>query len=130
MDDGLHTLMDFLGSFRTLGDGLLAVVQDRLALLALEIEEERDRLLRTFVWLFALVFTGTMAVLFGSFTLVYLYWETARLGVLGGLALFYLLAFGLTALCFRRFLARQTRPFASTLQELGADRQCLRTEDS
>jgi len=128
MDDSFHSLTGFLGSFKTLGDGLLGVVQDRFALVALEIEEERDRLLRTFVWLFALVFIGIMAVLFASLTLVYLYWETARLAVLGGLALFYVLAFGTVALCFRRFLARQSRPFASTLQELDADRQCLRKD--
>jgi len=112
-------------SFRTLGDGLVAGVQDRIALFAVEVQEEKFRLIQTFVWISAAVFTGMMTVMFASLTLVYLFWETDRLAALGGLTLLY--AGGLLAIIisFRRFLARQPAPFAATLDEIGEDRACI-----
>jgi uncharacterized membrane protein YqjE len=119
--------LGFLGSFRALGDGLLASVQDRLALFSLELQEEKFRLIRIFFWISAAVFTGMMAVTFASLALVYLFWESARLAVLGGLALFYIAALVVILVAFRAYLARQPRPFAATLQELDTDRTCIRT---
>ncbi len=116
----------FLGSFRMLGDSLLAGVQDRLSLLSLELQEEKFRLIQTFLWISAAVFTGVLAIAFVSLTLVYLFWESARLAVLGGLALFYTATFVSILFAFRSFLARQPRPFAATLQELDTDRSCMR----
>jgi len=116
----------FLGSFRMLGDSLLTSVQDRLALVSLELQEEKFRLIRIFFWISAAVFTGAMAMTFASLALVYLFWESARLAVLGGLALFYAAALGAIVVAFRAYLARQPRPFAATLQELDADRACIR----
>ena len=120
-------LPGLVDSLRSLGDGLIASVQDRIALFALELQEEKFRLVRTFVWISAAVFTGMMTVMFASLTLVYLFWETARLAVLGSLTLLF--AAGLVAViaAFRRFLARQPAPFAATLDELGEDRACIRT---
>jgi uncharacterized membrane protein YqjE len=118
-----------IGSFRALGDGLLASVQDRLALFSLELQEEKYRLIRVFLWISAAVFTGVMAIAFASLTLVYVFWESARLAVLGGLAFAYAAAFVVILLAFRRYLARQPRPFLATLEELGADRACIRPEN-
>ncbi len=115
----------FLGTFRALGDGLLATVQDRLELFAVELQEEKLRLIQTFVWISAALFTGMMAVTFASLTLVYFFWETARLAVLGGLAVFYTAAMLAIILAFRRFLARQPVPFAATREVLGEDRSCI-----
>src|SRR5471032_1491975 len=79
----------YLSSLRSLGDGFLASVQDRLELFTVELQEEKFRLIQTFIWISAAVFTGMMAITFVSLTLVYLFWETARLAVLGGLAVIY-----------------------------------------
>lgn len=119
----------FLGSFRALGDGLLAGVQDRLALFSLELQEEKLRLIKVFFWISAAVFTGVMAITFASLALVYLFWVNARLAVLGGLALFYTAALAVILVAFRSYLTRQSRPFAATLQELDADRTCLHTRN-
>ncbi len=116
----------FLGSLRTLGDALLGTVQDRLELFSIELQEEKFRLIQTFVWICASVFTGMMAVTFASLTLVYLFWESARLAVLGGLTLFYVGALVAILVAFRRYLARQPKPFAGTRQELEEDRACIR----
>ena len=116
----------FTGSLRALGDGLLATVQDRIALFTVELHEEKFRLIQTFFWISAVLFTGMMAVTFASLTVVYLFWESARLAVLGGLALLYAGALGAVIVAFRRFLARQPDPFAATVGEIGEDRACIR----
>jgi uncharacterized membrane protein YqjE len=116
----------FLPALRVLGDSLLATVQDRLELFSVELQEEKFRLIQTFIWISAAVFTGMMAVAFASLTLVYLFWESARLAVLGGLTLFYAGALVAIIVAFRRFIARQPSPFLATRQEFGEDRACIR----
>ena len=118
----------FLSSFRLLGDSLLATVQDRLELFSVELQEEKFRLILTFIWISAAIFTGMMAIAFASLTLVYLFWESARLFVLGGLTLLYALALVIIIVSFRRFIARQPSPFSATRQEIGKDRTCIRNE--
>jgi len=116
-----------LGSFRALGDTLVAGLQDRLELLSVEVQEEKFRLIQLFVWIGAAMFTAMMTLAFASLTVVYLFWESARLAALGGLTLGYAGALGVIVVAFRRFLARQPKPFAATLQEIGGDRACIRT---
>jgi len=89
------------------------------------LQEEKFRLVQTFVWISAAVFTGMMTVMFASLTLVYLFWETSRLAVLGGLTLLYAGALVAIIVAFRRFVARQPVPFAATFDELGEDRTCI-----
>ncbi len=117
-----------MSALRALGDGLLASGQERLELFSVELQEEKFRLIRVFIWISAAVFTGMMAVTFASLTLVYLFWESARLAVLGGLAVFYAGALLAITIAFRRYRARQPVPFAATLHEIGEDRACIRTK--
>ena len=119
----------FLDSFRVLGDSLLATVQDRLELFSVELQEEKFRLILTFIWISAAVFTAIMTITFASLTLVYLFWESARLAVFGGLTVFYAGALVAIIFAFRRYIARQPRPFAATRQEIGKDRTCIRNEN-
>ena len=128
MDTATHGPAGFVGSLRSLGDGLLAVVQDRLKLVSIEVQEEKFSLIRTFVWISAAVFAGMLTITFASLTLVYLFWETARVAVLGGLTALYAGALTVIIVAFRRYLARQPNPFAATLHEIGEDRACIRTE--
>lgn len=127
MDPETPVPTGFLASFRSLGDVLLATVSDRLELFSVELQEEKFRLIRIFLWISAGIFAGMMAVTFASLTMVYLFWESARLAVLGGLAVFYAAALVAIIIAFRRFLARQPQPFAATLQEIKEDRACIRT---
>lgn len=116
-----------LGSFRALGESLMGTVHDRLELFSLELQEEKFRLIRTFCWISAALFTAMMTVMLASLTLVYLFWESARLAVLGGLTLFYAAALVAIIVFFRRYLASLPRPFSATLEELSEDRACIRT---
>jgi uncharacterized membrane protein YqjE len=118
----------FLESIRTLGDSLLSSVQDRLKLFGVELQEEKLRLIQIFIWISAAVFTGMMTVTFASITLVYLFWESARVAVLLGLTIFYAAALVIVVVSFRRYLARQPSPFDATLGEIEKDRECIRKE--
>ena len=71
------------------------------------------------------VFTGMMALVFISLTVVYLFWEQSRLGVLIALAAVYTLIFVAVVLAFRRHLAREPRPLEATIREINQDRSCI-----
>ncbi len=116
----------YLASLRSLGDGLLATVRERAELFSVELQEEKFRLVQTFVWLAAVFFTGLLAVIFASLALVFAFWDTARLAVFGGLAAFYIVALLAVIIAFRRYLARQPAPFTDTRLELREDQACIR----
>jgi len=115
-----------LGSIRAFADGLLASAHDRIGLISVELQEEKFRLIQIFFWISAVLFSGVMAITFISLTLVYLFWESARLAVLVGLALAYTGALVALIVAFRRFLARQPMLLANTLEQLEEDRECIR----
>lgn len=119
----------YLSALRLLGDQLLAGVQQRVELFGTELHAQKLRLIQTFIWISAVVFTAMLAAIFASLTLVYLFWDTARLAVLGGLTLVYAAGLVATIVAFRRYLARQPAPFAATLEEIAADRTCIRPEN-
>ena len=128
MEPATPTPAGYIRSLRSLGDGLLAGVQHRIELFTIELQEEKLRLIRIFIWISAAVFTGMLAITFASLTLVYLFWASARLAVLGSLTALYASALVVIIISFRRYIARQPDPFAATLQEIGADRACIQTE--
>jgi uncharacterized membrane protein YqjE len=115
-----------IGSLRELGDGVLSSVEDRLELLAVEVQQEKFRLIQTEFWIWGAFFSGMMAITFASLAVVYLFW--ARLAVLGGLAALYSAAFVAIIIAFRRFLMRQPLPLEATLRAIRDDRACIRNE--
>jgi uncharacterized membrane protein YqjE len=117
-----------LQSLRSLGDGLLASAHQRVELVSVELQEEKFRLIQTFIWISAVVFSATMALMFASLTVVYLFWDSARLAVLIGFTVFYTGGGAWLIVAFRRYLTRQPRPFAATLGELQSDRACIPPE--
>ena len=118
-----------LGSLRGLADGLIGSAHDRLELLAVELHEEKHRLVQIFIWISAIVFLAMLAMVFASMALVVLFWETARVAVVCSLAGLYITALVATAVGFKRYLKRQPKPFAATLSELREDRECIRAEN-
>jgi uncharacterized membrane protein YqjE len=118
-----------LDSVRTFADSLLATVQDRIELISVELQEEKLRLIQTFIWISAAIFTGLLAITFASITLVYLLWDSARLAALGGLTVLYTAAMITIIVLFKRYVARQPKPFAATLQEIKSDRTYIQTEN-
>ena len=117
----------FFASITNLCAGLVEGVEERLQLLSVELHEEKIRLIQIFVWISAAVFTGMMALGFISLTVVFLFSGTARVVALGSFAVLYTGAVTTLVLLFRRFLARQPKPFAATIEELKEDSACIRT---
>ncbi|MBX7120877.1 MAG: phage holin family protein [Opitutaceae bacterium] len=119
----------FLKSLRALGDKTLGLIQARLTLLSVELQEEKLRLLQFLIWITAALFTGVMALTFCSIALAFWLWKSSPLLAMASLAALYLVAFVVIVIAFRRFLARQPRPFDATLQELADDRTCFREKN-
>ncbi len=118
-----------LGSLRGFADGLIGTVHDRLELVSVELQEEKYRLIQTVVWISGILLLGFLALVFASFALVVLLWDKARMAAVCGVALGYAIALVIVIVLFRRYLARQPRPFAATLGELQQDRECIRPEN-
>lgn len=118
-----------LGNLRGFADGLIGSAHDRLELLAVELHEEKHRLIQIFIWISAIVFLAMLAMVFVSMVLVVLLWETSRVAVVCSLAGGYVVAFIVAVIGFRRYLKRQPKPFAATLSELREDRECIRAEN-
>lgn len=117
-----------LSSLRGFTDGLVGSVHDRLELLATELQEEKHRLIQIAIWISAVVLLASLAIVFVSVALLVAFWETARVPIAMGLAGAYVLGLVAVVIGFRRYLARQPRPFAATLGELQEDRACIREE--
>jgi len=117
-----------LGNLRGFADGLIGSAHDRLQLLAVELQEEKHRLIQIFIWISAIVFLAMLAVIFASVAVVFLVPERARVAVVCSLAGGYVIALVAAAVGFQRFLKRQPKPFAATLGELREDRECIRAE--
>ena len=118
-----------LGNLRGFADGLIGSAHDRLELLAVELHEEKFRLIQIFVWISAIVFLAVLAVVCASMALVVLFWESSRVAVVCSLAGGYFVALIVAAIGFQRYLKRQPKPFAGTLSELRQDRECIRAEN-
>ena len=115
-----------LGSVRAFADGVLGSLHDRIQLLAVELHEEKHRLIQIFIWISAIVFLAILATIFASLAIVVWYWDTARIQVVSLLAAAYTIGLIAVVVGFRRYLKRQQRPFSATLNELKQDRQCIR----
>ena len=118
-----------LGSLRGFADGLLGSAHDRIELLSVELQEEKCRLLQMLVWIGAIVLLTLLALMFVSFALVVLLWETARLAAVCSLAGLYVAGLIATIIAFRRYLRRQPKPFAGTMREFSEDRACIHEEN-
>lgn len=112
-------------SLRALSSSLVAVVQTRLELLALDLAEEREHLTALLGLALAALFFLGIGVILLVFLVIAVFWDTHRLLVTGGFtALFLLTGGGLAALALRR-LRTKPRLFSASLAELAKDRQRL-----
>jgi uncharacterized membrane protein YqjE len=118
-----------LGSLRGFADGLIGSAHDRLELLAVELHEEKFRLIQIFIWISAIVFLAMLAMIFVSLAIVMIFWETAKVAVICGFAVAYTAGLIAAVVAFSRYLKTQPKPFAGTLNELKEDRECIRAQN-
>lgn len=115
-------------SLQRILDTLLATAQNRIELLAVELQEEKCRLMEALLLALAVAVGGIMTLTLVTFLLVILFWENGRLLALGGLSVMYLAG---TALAWRALQSRlkARSAFAGTIDELKKDRECLSTKN-
>ena len=109
-------------------DALLATTHNRVELFAVELQEEKCRLVEAILCAAAVVAFGLMSLSLVTFTVVVFFWENGLLPALAGLSVLYLLG---TALAWRALQSRlkARSAFADTLAELKKDRSCLETDN-
>ena len=114
-------------SLRSRLDTLLGAAQTRLALLMVELQEEKLRLARLlFTTVLAALFLG-FATVFAALWITVALWDSHRLLALG-LSTGLFLVLGLAAASVAaRTVAAGSRLFAASLAELGNDRDALKT---
>lgn len=113
------------GLIQAIGGNLAAIARSRLELFAMELQEEKHRLIQILAWTVAALFSGMMAFILINITLVYLFWESARLAVLLSLTLFYTLMLCGIAIGLVQYFKRQSLPFAETIREFKKDKECF-----
>lgn len=114
-----------LGSVRKLGRTGLALLQNRLELFSVELEEQKVRLVRVLLLAGAAIFMGNTALLAVSATIVVAVGEQARLGVLIGLSVVYVAATIWAVLALRKELRSAPPPFQDSVAELKRDSDWL-----
>lgn len=112
-------------SLQSLAATLMAIAHTRLALLSVELEAEKRRLLGVLAW-------GALGILLGGFGLVFLavwltvlWWDTHRLLALGSSALAFLAVAAVAAWRVRALLVASHEWLGGTLAELEADQRAL-----
>jgi uncharacterized membrane protein YqjE len=115
----------FIDSLRQLGDNLLGTVHDRLELLAVELQEEKFRILRILILANAAIFSAFLALIFLSITITYLFWDSARVWVLAGFTVLYAAICIGIVLALKKGAARLSVPFEDTRREIAADRDAV-----
>ena len=104
-----------------IGATVLAMARTRLALAAVEVQEEAQRILGYVAWTLLAAFLGAGAFMLVALFVIVLFWDTHRLLAIGGMAgLFALVAVVILLQVRARFAARGPM-MAATLAELNKD---------
>lgn len=124
MSGALGSLCDLARAVTdTLNDGL-SLMETRLRLMSLELQEEKGRIVGLLVWTALSVLFAMLAIVMVTFTVVYLLEGRQRVVALILFAVFYSLAAVVSGLVIRKKLL-STRPFSQTLEEFKKDRGCF-----
>ena len=111
---------------RRIGATVLDMLQTRLELAAVEIEEESRRLLGYFVLaLLALILFG-LAMLLVALAIILVFWDSYRIEAAIALAALFGIASGLVGLKLRADFAARPRLLAATVGELNKDINFIR----
>lgn len=103
-------------------DTFLAIVQNRLELITLEIREEKSRAISLVIWAALLILLSFMAMVVITFLLVVAFWEQA-IWVLAGFSIFYLAS---AVLVWAMIRSRLKAPiFGETINQIRKDREWL-----
>jgi len=118
-DDREHGVFD---SVRGICSSTLGLLQNRVELIGVELQEQKERLIRVLVLGAALVFAGNMAALVVTYTIIELAGPDARKPVLIILSLLYVAAAVGAFVWLRKELGAGPPPLSETVSEFKKDR--------
>ena len=124
MEPATVNLTDLAATSKRFAGRLITTGENRLELLMVEVQEERERLLRAMLLALGVAVLGLLAAMTFTAVIVILFWNFAPAGALTVLTILYA-AF---AICFYRRLSvllRDWKSFPATLDQLRKDRACL-----
>ena len=113
-------------SVRRIGTSALGLLQNRLSLVAVELQEEKLRVISLLMWVGVALLLAAAGIMVAIAALALFLWERAGYAGLIGLALAALAGGFVMVLWVRRHVMRGPQPFATTVSEFGKDLQCLR----
>jgi uncharacterized membrane protein YqjE len=119
----------WLDAMRRSGDSVLGLVQNRLELFSVELQEEKLRTIKLLIWLGVALALGIAAILVAAGALALFLWHLAGYLGLAGLALLTLVGAVGIVCWLRRQLHTGPTPFNATVAEFKKDRECLRKND-
>lgn len=118
------SLGEISDSSKRVGSRLLAIAENRLDLLTVEVQEERDRLLLVLMLALGLMALALLSVIALSAAVAVMFWAQSPLGVLFGLTVLYAAA-GVGVFAKLRGLLRDWKTLPATLDQLKKDRLCV-----
>jgi uncharacterized membrane protein YqjE len=123
MAESESTSTGTFASFRKMGGIFAAVLQNRADLLAVELQEEKYRLVEVLILVGIALALGMMALFVFTGVIIFAVPETYRIWVACGLGVLYLV--GIVGLWSRikKLLANQ--PFPETINQIKRDWECL-----
>jgi uncharacterized membrane protein YqjE len=110
---------------RRLCDTGVALLHNRIELFAVELQEQKARLVKVLLLAGAAIFLGNTAILVLTAAIVILAGADARVPVVVGLCVLYVVAAAVAFLALRKEIRSAPRPFNGTLAELKKDREWL-----
>lgn len=117
--------MAVLDSIRQLAATFADMLQTRLALASVEVEEELQRFSSMLLWSLAALFCACFATMLAALLLIAVFWETHRVALISVLILFFAASAGGIAFWVRQQLSQRPRFLSATLGELDKDVQGL-----
>lgn len=120
--------MAIVESLSRLAGTFIVILQTRLELITVEMEEESLRLFSYLLLALAAMFCLAMALLLGVLLIVVLYWDTQRLTVLISLMVFFALSCATIILGIRLHYRMKPKMLTHTLKELSRDIERLQPD--
>ncbi len=114
-------------SIGRIGATLVALVQTRLELVAVELEEESLRLMAYLMLSLLALFLFGIAIVMVALFVVILFWDSYRLQAVLGMAVLFAGAGALITGKVRRAMASKPRLLAHTIAELNKDIEFVKT---
>lgn len=114
-----------IDSIRSFLASWVAVLKTRVDIISVELEEQREWLERLILMALAALFCISLGIILLTLFIVVLFWETARLWVLGGFAVLYLGGGAVLWMLLRQKMKAKPRLFSATSSELAKDYSAL-----